>query len=188
MKKLIALCLSLIMTIMLGSCGTKKSSSDSKKPIGEVEDSSNTPAANTTDTKETQKEAKIVISPPEGWNQNVGSVLPVHYMKNTASFMVKKEPFNSENIDDVVKEAKGIFESTFDGVKYAGEVENITVDGIDARKMIFTCKVSSLQMKYEYVYLFVEGSVYAITFGDIENTFDSLCSDYEKILNDISFD
>jgi len=185
MKKLIALCLSLIMTIMLGSCGTQKSSSDSKKPIGEVEDSSNTPTANTT---ETQKEAKIVISPPEGWNPIAGSVLPVQYMKNTASFMVKKEPFNSENIDDVVKEAKSIFERTFDNVKYAGEVENITVDGIDARKMIFTCKVSNLQMKYEYVYLFVEGSVYAITFGDIENNFDSLCSDYEQILNGIKFE
>lgn len=187
MKKLIVVCLSLILTMMLSSCGTKKSSSESKKPIGEVEDSSNT-ATNTTETKETQKEAKIVISPPEGWNQNVGSVLPVHYMKNTASFMVKKEPFNNENIDDVVKEAKSIFESTFSDVKYAGEVENITVDGIDARKMIFTCKVSSFQMKYEYVYLFVEGSVYAITFGDIENNFDSLCSDYEQILNDIKFE
>jgi hypothetical protein len=102
--------------------------------------------------------------------------------------MVKKENFQSTAMDDVVAEAKGAFESAFDDVSYAGEPESMTIDGNDACKIIFTCKVSGMQMKYEYLYLFAGGDVYAITFGDLNDTFDSLAADYEQILADIRFE
>ena len=45
-----------------------------------------------------------------------------------------------------------------------------------------------MQMKYEYVYLFVGEKVFAITFGDLAATFDSLSADYEQILKGIRFE
>lgn len=188
MKKLIAVCISLIFIVGLCSCGTQKASSDNKKTADEVQNSSNASDVSTSESQETPKEVKIVVSPPEGWNPVVGSVLPVQYMKNTASFMVKEEKFSSKTVNDVVKEAKTYFENAFGNVKYIGEPEDIIVGGLEAQKIVFTCKVSSMQMKYEYVYLFAGGKAYAITFGDLENTFDSLSSDYEQILNNISFE
>ena len=131
--------------------------------------------------------AKIETVPPSGWEPVEGSVIPVQYLKDTTSFMVKTENFQSTALDDVISEAKGAFEGSFEGVAYAGDAESITVDGKDARKLIFTCEVSGMQMKYEYVYLVAGGSVYAITFGGSADTFDSLLADYEQILTDICF-
>lgn len=182
MNKLIAIGLSLILLVAFSACGTQKSSSENKKNTNEVQNPGNT------SDKKTQGEVKVVITPPAGWNPVQGSVLPVQYLKNTASFMAKKENFTGKNIGDVVKEAKEIYSRSFKDVKYVGEVENITIDGKEAGKIIFTCNISNMQMKYEYVYLFVDEKVYVITFGDLEKTFDSLSADYEKILNDIKFE
>ena len=53
---------------------------------------------------------------------------------------MKQENFQSSALDDVVLEAKDIFSGSFEGVEYAGDAESITVDGNDARKLIFTCQ------------------------------------------------
>jgi hypothetical protein len=116
-----------------------------------------------------------------------GSVLPVHYMKGTASFMVKAEPFSSATLDDVVNEALGIYQKSFDHFIVQGEVEPFTVDEKDARKLTFTCTISKINMKFLYVYLFAADNTYVITFGDQESTFDSLIPDYEAILSNIRF-
>jgi len=185
-KKIIMIMLCLILMITLSACSSQKTPVEDQKASSEGQASS---AGQTESTSVTNKaEAKINIVPPSGWKPVEGSVLQVQYMKNTASFMVKSEPFSQKNIDEVVIEAKRIFSDTFDEVKFEGEPETITVDGKDARKLIFTCKVSGMQMKYEYVYLFVGGKVYAITFGDLAATFDSLSADYEQILKGITFE
>lgn len=193
MKKFIAIILCILMLFTLCSCAAQNISEESSEPSGQSSsvseqssvtassgESSSAPAATTGDVQ-------ITIVPPAGWEPNTGSVLPVQYMKNTASFMVKEESFSETTIDDVVVAAKAIFESAFDKVAFIGEPETITVSGLDARKIIFTCEVAGMQMKYEYVYLFVGSSVYAITFGDLQASFDSLSADYEQILSDISF-
>jgi hypothetical protein len=171
--------------IVVSACSSQKTPVEDQKAAGKEQASSavqpqSTPAANKT-------EAKINIVPPSGWKPVEGSVLQVQYMKNTASFMVKSEPFTQKNIDDVAAEAQKIFTNTFSKVNFAGKAEAITVDGKDARKIVFTCEVSGMQMKYEYVYVFVGKEVYAITFGDLAASFDSLSADYEQILKDISF-
>ncbi|MGE5423458.1 MAG: hypothetical protein ACM3QW_09355 [Ignavibacteriales bacterium] len=184
MKKMTVIILGLILMIALVGCGTQKASVDNQKPSGEVQTSTGTQPSPTTSTAE----AKITITPPSGWEPVAGSVIPVQYMKNTASFMVKQEPFSGNTVDDVVKEAQKIFEKSFEDVAYVSEIETITVGGLDARKIVFTCTISNMQMKYEYVYLFVGQDVYAITFGDLATTFDSLSADYEQILKDIRFE
>jgi len=130
---------------------------------------------------------EILVELPDGWAPVEGSVLEHQYMKNTASFMLKTENFSSGTLDEVVSEALSMYESFFDDVQAAGEAETITVDGIDARKLTFTCAVSGMDMKYTYVYLFAGGETYVLTFGDLADSFDSLASDYEAIINTIQF-
>lgn len=185
MKKIMMLTLCLILMISVSACSSQKTPVDNPKAAGKEQASS---AVQPESAGAVNKaEAKINIVPPSGWKPVEGSVLQVQYMKNTASFMVKSEPFTQKNIDEVAAEARKIFTDTFAAVNFAGETEAITVDGKDARKIIFTCEVSGMQMKYEYVYLFVGEKVYAITFGDLAASFDSLSADYEQILKDISF-
>lgn len=139
--------------------------------------------ASETPTRTVQAE----ITPPEGWEAVAGSVLPVHYMKETASFMVKEEALQSDTPDGLIAEAKDIFESAFDKVSYVGDTEALTVDGYDARKFVFTCEISGLPMKYEYVYLLAGGTVWAVTFGDTTESFDTHAADYEQILSELRF-
>lgn len=186
MRKVAVITLSLILMLTLFGCGTQKTPLENQKPSDEIQTSADaqSPAASATKNGET----KISIAPPVGWELVAGSVLPVQYRKNTASFMVKQEKFSGKTVDDVVMEAKKAFESSFQEVMYTGEAEAITVDGFDARKLVFTCTVSKMQMKYEYIYLFAGENVYAITFGDLANTFDALAADYKQILKDLRFE
>lgn len=179
-KKFTAIFLGLILMFALFGCDSSK---EGTKSSGQAQTTDKASAP----TKSTD-EIKISVSPPEGWEPVKGSVLQVQYMKNTASFMVKDENFTGKTLDEVVAEAKGYFEKSFKNVAYVGDAQTITVDDLDARKIIFTCTVSNMQMKYEYVYLFVGKDVYAITFGDLASSFDTLTADYEQILNNISFE
>ncbi|WP_368292832.1 hypothetical protein [Dehalobacter sp. TBBPA1] len=186
MKKLMMLCLCFILMAALSACGSQEKPVQDQKPISQGK--SEPSAQQTSPTTATTAETKIQITPPSGWEPVTGSVLQVQYMKNTASFMVKKENFSGKTLGDVVQEAKGYFERSFGDVKYIGQSEKISIGGIDAQKIMFTCTVSSMQMKYEYVYLYVGADVYAITFGDLAGSFDSLSADYAKILSDIRFE
>ncbi len=194
MKRYMLLFLTFIIAVLLCACaqnGAANITAASHAPTS----SNSTTAATSRQTESVQSQTKdsknqevtIQISPPEGWTPIEGSVLPVHYMKNTASVMVKAEPFTSGTLDEVVNEALEIYRKTFDNVITAGNVETITVDSKEAKKLMFTCTVSKLEMKYLYVYLFAEGKTYVITFGDSASTFDSLSSDFETILSNIKF-
>ena len=187
MNKFIALSLSLILLLTLSSCGKQNVSGEDPPAAVQTQEEQSAADESTSADAQTQKDITIEIVPPSGWEPVAGSVLPVQYLKDTSSFMVKKEPFQSTVLDDVISEAKGAFGGSFEGVTYAGDAEDITVDGKDARKLIFSCEVSGMQMKYEYVYLVAGGSVYAITFGGPADAFDSMSADYEQILTDIRF-
>lgn len=186
-KKVITLILLGLMAFTLSACGNGTGSSAGGSDAGS-KTAQDTQNAGISQNNTSQEKVKIEITPPSGWEPVQGSVLQVQYMKDTASFMVKEESlFSAKNTDDVITEAKGYFEKSFKGVSYEGEAKTITVDGKDAREITFSCTVSSLKMKYTYVYLFAGGKVYAITFGDVAEHFDSLSADYSQILKDIRF-
>ena len=194
MKKYLSLFILLIMAVSLCACGQKGSAPPAgasgtpgaSAPISKTENSSSE-AADTASQNKQEGAVTIEITPPDGWKPVEGSVLPVQYMKGTASFMVKTEPFGSATLDDVVNEALGMYQKSFDNLVVQGEVEPLTVDEKDARKLTFTCTVSTLDMKYLYVFLFAADKTYVITFGDQESTFDTLAADYETILSNIKF-
>lgn len=194
MKKFLTLILTFMIAASLCACG-QKGSGPSPEASGQSTSAPNTEAGGSgsetgEDAASQQKQAGTVtveITPPEGWTKNEDSVLPVHYMKGTASFMVKAEPFSGTTLDDVVKEALEIYKKSFDNVSVQGEVEALTVDEKDARSLTFTCSVSNINMKYLYVYLFAADQTYVITFGDSAENFDSLSADYTAILSNIKF-
>lgn len=175
MKKILLFFL-MLSVLLIASCADSNSSNTSSPS------NSSSQQSNTTNTAS----EKINVTVPDGWKAVEGSVLEYHYMKNTASFMIKKEAFSETALDGVISAAEGIFKQTFTGYKKIGATEKIKVGGKDAQKIIFTCEVGKIKMKYMYVYLFVGNDTYAITFGDQQSTFDSLSSDYKTILNSIT--
>ncbi len=195
MKRYLALCLILIMIVTICGCGKKESTSSSKSSITPTvsaspikTDTASTNVDNNTLVPEKQGgDVTVDVTPPTGWTPVEGSVLPVQYMKVTASFMVKEEPLVGTTIDDAVNQALDIYKQAFDGFKVLGQVESLKVDEKDARKAIFTCNLSGIAMKYYCIYLFVADKTYVITFADLESSFDSLATDYETILNTIHF-
>ena len=121
MKKFLTLILTFMIAASLCACG-QKGSGPSPEASGQSTSAPNTEAGGSgsetgEDAASQQKQAGTVtveITPPEGWTKNEDSVLPVHYMKGTASFMVKAEPFSGTTLDDVVKEALEIYKKSFD--------------------------------------------------------------------------
>lgn len=192
MKRYLSLVFIFILVVLLSACGQKEQE-DSQGASGtfasgsETEASSGETGAGTASQNKQEGDVTIEITPPIGWTKNEDSAIPVHYMKDSASFMVKEEPFDSETLDDAVNEALEIYQKSFENFKLQGEVEPFTVDEKDARKLTFTCTINKINMKFLYVYLFAADRTYVITFGDQESTFDALASDYETILNNIRF-
>ena len=181
MKNILGIGTLLVAVFLMAGCGPTDKSQGTSTDTSATND-----ATNTTDTQATSGTITAVV--PEGWTKVEGSTIPVQYMKGTASFMAKTEYFKSTNLDDVVKEALAVFQESFNGVTVTGEAQSIKVDGLDARKFVFTCNVSQIPMKYMYVYAMADGGgVYSITFGDLADTFDSLSADYESILSQIKF-
>ncbi|HUM83910.1 MAG TPA: hypothetical protein PLN48_09040 [Lachnospiraceae bacterium] len=129
----------------------------------------------------------VRVQMPEGWEKVSGSVLDVQYLKGTASFLVKEEDFGGANLDDAVKAAEEIFSASFDGYTRSGEPEAISVDEKDARKLTFTCSVSSMKMKYCCIYLYAGDRLFAMTFADLADTFDEIVPDIEQIQENIRF-
>jgi hypothetical protein len=183
-KKIIFVGLILLMGMVLMACGSDVSQSGhSQNTVAERE-------SNVQDNENAthKKEVKVAVSAPDGW-EAVNSVgFLAHYSKDGASFMVKQEPYSGKTLDEVVQKAREIFEDSFDNVEYAGEAESITVDGKEAKKLIFTCEVSGLQMYYQHVFFFIGSDVYVITMKSSAENYELFTADFEQLLSGISFE
>ena len=137
------------------------------------------------------KTVMITVALPNGWEPVQGSVLEHQYLKNGASFMIKEEKsLNGKTLSESAKTAKQQINKYFDGSKFA-EDELLKVDGYDALSIIYSYEVkagnSLLKMKMQTIYVMVEGTCQTISFGSLENSFDSLSADISKILDGIKF-
>lgn len=183
----------LLFALFLTGCqGTGGNTTNTAPPTGgdkPVSQSTDTPdhADPQASSPDQPTEIDITVALPDGWKPVEGSVLEHQYMKNTASFMIKTENFSGDTLDDVVSEALDLFGRQFDNFAVQGDAEDITISGLDAKKLTFTCEVSKMEMKYTYVYLFTGGETYALTFSDQPDSFDALAADLESILNGIQF-
>ncbi|WP_139176496.1 hypothetical protein [Natronincola peptidivorans] len=140
------------------------------------------------DTADPTGDVKIAVSPPAGWEATEAAGLSVFYSKDDASFIMKKEPYKGDTLEAVVQEAKGIFETSFKNVQYAGNVEDVIVDGRNAKQFIYTCDISAFSMKYQYLFCFVGGDVYVITCGSLEESFDNYAADFQHFIHSLHFE
>ncbi len=140
------------------------------------------------DIAESSSSPKISITLPEGWSSVDGSSLDVQYMKNSASFILKKESFSGKDLKSVDDEMMQIYTDSFEDVKIVSGPDRIEIDGKEAHKIVCTASISGYDMKYEFVSFFVGKDNYVVTFGDLASSFDSLADDYDTILQGIHFD
>jgi len=183
MKNTIKLSAVLLSVLFITGCGTTNTIQD-KTPIN---DSSQNPGTAAKAPKTGVNGINPTVNVPEGWKPVEGSILKIQYLKGTTSFMAKPESFNTTDLDEVTAQAVSMFKDAFTNVETLGATEKITVDGKDARKLLFTAEVAGVKMKYEYVYVLVDNQIYAITFGGSASDFDDLQADYRAILDGIKF-
>lgn len=176
MKKGIALFLTLLMALAMAACGDREPVPDPEPGAGEE------PAAE----EAAYGESRIAVSVPEGWEAYDSAGMLYRYQRGTASFMMKEEAyFSADTLDMIVHQARVTINGAFDDVRYVGEPESVTVGGLDASRFCFTCELGGITMKYEYVYLIIHGDVYAVTFSDLDDTFDTSADDFLAILDSI---
>lgn len=185
MKKYLIILMVFVVTVMLCACSQPSNETTSTADAGSV--TSNTSMQATPTVGEVTGNVTVDVVPPEGWEPMDNQYILVHYMKDTASFMIKEEGFYGDSLDSVVQQSIESLKGAFDNVVVLGDVESITIDGKDAKKFIFTCSVGSMEMKYMYAYLSLGGKTYSIVFGDMADSFDSLSADYDAILDSIVF-
>jgi uncharacterized lipoprotein YehR (DUF1307 family) len=176
-RKILSAVLCLVMVVSLCACGKD----------AEPDQTDKTSLTAATTSRAADSNTKISLELPEGWKAVEGSVLEHQYMKNTASLMIKNEAYTSDTLSGVADEAETILSGYFNEFQTLGERENIKVGGKDALKMSFSCKVSSFNMGYTYIFLFLDGEVCVISFGDLSGTFDEMTADIAYILEHMTF-
>lgn len=189
MKRFVLISFILFSIILFAACGSQDSAVDSTPP----EDAAGSETSeNVTETKPVSSEPgtpdgdlKVTVTAPDGWEFRETAGIPINYSKDGASFMIKEEPYSGNTLDEVVEQAKGIFEGSFDNVQYIGGVQDLTVAGMDAKKFVFTCEVFDIGMKYQNVFFFVDRDVYVITCGSTEEAYDSCAADFERLIESV---
>ena len=191
MKKMFLLiCAAAVLCVLiLSGCKSAQSESAVSKNSVSVSSSANSAVSNETGVTEKQKgNVNITVTMPEGWRKVEGSAVPIQYQNVTRSFIVKEEKFEASTLDEVVGEAKKIYEASFAKFAVTQDSEVCTVSGLEARKLCFTCEISDMELKYMYVYVFAGGRLYTLTFGDLANSFDQYIADYDTILSGVVMD
>jgi uncharacterized lipoprotein YehR (DUF1307 family) len=184
-RQLVSVLLGLSIAMVVAACG------DATQSQGQGAGTAPASAAASTAAQATVAPvggAKIKVTVPEGWQAVEKSVVPAQYMKGTTSFIAKTESFAVADLDGIIKQALAAFERSFSNVTVQGKPEPITVDSKEGRKLVFSCDVSGLKMKYMYVYVRVGGQIWALTFGGMADSFDALDADYQAILSGIKFE
>jgi hypothetical protein len=128
--------------------------------------------------------AEYTLQIPPGWDKVKGSAAPEHFMKNGISFMltIDQMPPTAKTPDQFVTYVKKALAGAFKNVKFE-PATMLTINGREARELVYTGEVSGMKMKYDVVYIPVNGRVYTLTFGGLEQVFDSVKADRGAIFN-----
>lgn len=168
MKKTIALVLllTLVAGILLTSCGKNEPSAPSgmKTASGEGCD--------------------FYLFVPESWTVDFSTAAAgAYYSKNDPS-SVSVTAWVLEHTDDTIDMwwdmNKGEIASVFNDFALVSE-ENTTVDGLYAKKYIYTASLGEFKYKFMQVATIKNATVYLLTYTATESTFDSHSEDVGKI-------
>lgn len=181
----------LFCMLSISSCSGSSKNTNTSQP--EKQNNSETPKTQTGANQPVQQtttgETQVKVTPPDGWEPVEGSTALHQYMNNGSSFIVTADfmPSSAKTPDAYMDFVKEQFTKVFDDVKY-GDIENLTIAGVEGRKLIFTCKVAGFEMKYNVYYAFNNSKAYTFTCGGLSNQFDTLGGDYEKFINSVKFE
>jgi hypothetical protein len=128
--------------------------------------------------------ADYTIQVPAGWVKNAGSSAREQYMKSGVSFIltVDTAPATVKTPDQYVEFVKKQLAGVFKNTKFE-PVKKITVSGRDARELMYTGEMSGIKMQYDVVYVQKGNQYYTLTFGGMQETFDTVRSDVRAIVN-----
>jgi hypothetical protein len=132
--------------------------------------------------------AQVRVTVPDGWKAVEKATVPAQYLKDGVTFIAKTESYATTELDPTLNQALTAYKSAFANVAVQGQTQTLKVDGHDARKLVFTCEVASMKMKYINVFTRVGGQTWVITFGGGADSFDKLEADYQAILDKIKFE
>jgi predicted Zn-dependent protease len=128
--------------------------------------------------------ADYTIQVPAGWTKNAGSAAREQYMKDGISFIltVDTAPAGVKTPDQFVEYVKKQLAGAFKNTKFE-TVKKITVNGRDARELLYTGEISGIKMQYDVVYVPNGEKYYTLTFGGMQNMFGGVRADIKAIVN-----
>ena len=177
MKKIIALCLSLIICLSFAACGEKN---DIDVPMGMM-------LASNPDVPE------YVLMVPNDWTIETSTGTTTAYYKDnlsgsvlatfSATFNMIGDGVTLENYFDTYKTE---FASVF-GAPENVEINDSLLDGKPAKEYIYTAKFGNDEYKFWQVICFHEGIIYTLTYSATAQYFDNYAEDMSLILGNFYF-
>lgn len=131
---------------------------------------------------------EYTVKAPEGWTKNAGSAAPEHYMKNGTSLIltIDTAPAEAKTTDAYVEFVKKQYSRALKNVKF-DPVKRLTINGIDARELVYVGETYGIKMKYDVVFFPKQNRYFTITAGGMASTFDSMKADYQAFFNSFKF-
>jgi hypothetical protein len=128
--------------------------------------------------------ADYTLQIPAGWEKVKGSSALEHFIKNGVSFIltIDQAPPTAKTPDQFVAYAKKALAGAFKNTKFE-PAKMVTINGREARELVYTGEVSGMKMKYDVVYIIRDGRVYTLTVGGLEQAFDTVKADCSAIFN-----
>jgi hypothetical protein len=128
------------------------------------------------------------IKAPDGWQKNASSAAPEHYMKNGVSLILTIDyaPAEAKTIDAYVEYVKKMYQKQFKSVQFE-PVKKLSINGNDARELLYTADISGLKMKYDIVFIPRQTKVYTMTAGGLADTFKPMMPECQAFFNSFKF-
>jgi hypothetical protein len=184
MKKVLNILSVLIMLLSIltvSGCSIKSKETGSKQ--GQT--SSSTSESQPTPTPQ-DKQYRVTVIPPAGWNKEESSYAIAQYVKDGASFiitssLVSPEAAAPQSYMDMYKESSEDAVTTFE------DLTNVIIDGRDGWKLVFNDASPSITVKFNIYCVYMEGRTYTFTCGAESSRFGQFTNDFEAFMNSVKF-
>jgi predicted Zn-dependent protease len=125
---------------------------------------------------------------PDGWKKREGSAALEHYMKAGVSMMLTTDyaPAEAKTPDAYVEFVKKLYVKSFKNTQFE-PVKKLSVNGNDARELVYTAEVAGMKMKYDVLYVPKDSKYYTLTIGGLAKSFDEVKADCKTIFNSFKF-
>ena len=120
---------------------------------------------------------------PNGWMKKDQTAALAQYQKGTGSFIVTVDtmPANANTPDKYIEYVKGKLKNTFKDIVFES-VSTGKKETYETRELKYNVSMSGLKLKYDVLYIFVQGKAYTLTAGNMEGSINAeYTSDIKKL-------